>query len=127
MPPADREAVPPGAGGDRVLLPEVTELLHCLGYIYLRNGQHNRALALLLLACRHDAQPRPQPRLLAALALALIESGRGGSALDVLDRLDDAPGELADNPLLGVLRARALMAAGRIDEARDMFALSRAA
>ncbi|HEX7390644.1 MAG TPA: hypothetical protein VF286_11065 [Acidiphilium sp.] len=123
MPPADRDAAPPGTGGERVLLPEVTELLHCLGYIYLRNGQHNRALALLLLACRHD----PQPRLLAALALALIETDRGCPALDVLDRLDGAPGELAGNPLLGVLRARALMAAGRVDEARDVFALSRAA
>jgi type III secretion protein Y len=104
-----------------VLPADVVELLHCLGYVYLRHGQSRRAVVLLLIAASSGAKPP----LLAALALALIESGMGEAALDVLDRVTQIdPGFGADGRI-AVLRARALLADGQHEAARSAFAAAR--
>lgn len=76
------------------------ELMHALGYIYMRSGQKARGLVFLLIANR--IKPL-DPDILRSLAAALIENGSGARALGALDKLvafDDDPSSL-------LLRARA--------------------
>lgn len=97
---------------------DAIDLVHCLGYIYLRHGQPYRAVVLLIVA----AQAEPdRPELLRTLCGALIASRMGGQALDVLDRLALLQPEDADHPMMRLMRARALLLVGRADEARAIF------
>lgn len=94
---------------------DAAKLLHGLGVIYLRVGQTQRALGLLLLAMR--IQPE-DVALLRQLALAFTASGDGERAVAALDRLSALEG---DSTGLLLLRSRALLRAGRGDEARQLF------
>lgn len=93
------------------------DLLHSLGYIYLKAGQEKRALMMLLLA--NQIEPE-NAGILRTLTSALLENGSSKRALAALDRLADlepVPGEAT--PLL---RARALWMMGEEDEAKRCFA-----
>lgn len=106
--PPGRDQVPSG----------VADLLHCIGYAYLRHGQAKRAAVLLMVAGR--AAPE-RPELLRTLAAALVEAGMGDRAAEVLDRLAQLDPAGADHPMARLLRARALLLQGRTDQARRVF------
>ena len=76
------------------------ELMHALGYIYMRSGQKGRGLVFLLIANRIDPD---DPGILRTLAAALIENGAGERALGALERLV----EIDSDPSAHLLRARA--------------------
>lgn len=96
----------------------VADLLHCIGYAYLRHGQAKRAAVLLMVAGR--AAPE-RPELLRTLAAALVEAGMGDRAAEVLDRLAQLDPAGAGHPMARLLRARALLLQGRTDAARRVF------
>ena len=103
---------------------DVTDLVHCLGFIYLRHGQPYRAVVLLLVA----AQAAPERAdVLRTLAGALIAARMGEQAVDVLDRLEALAPSQANHPMMCLLRARALLLLGRGAEARAAFAARGAA
>lgn len=107
-----------GGSGTVALPEEAAGALHALGYVYLRQGQPRRASVLLLLAARQ----RPgDPPLLRTLAAALSACGLGERALEVLDHAASLDPEADASRPGRVLRARALLAAGRGDEARRTF------
>ncbi|WP_376091721.1 hypothetical protein ACE7GA_22275 [Roseomonas sp. CCTCC AB2023176] len=100
-------------------LPEETAgALHALGYVYLRQGQSRRASVLLLLAARQRPMDAPLMRTLAA---SLSACGLGERALEVLDHAARLEPEADASRPGRVLRARALLAAGRREEARAAF------
>ena len=94
------------------------DLLCALAYVYLACGQNLWALALLRLAERE----RPHDiGLLRVLAYALLASGDGAAALQVIERLEALDqGADARTPLL-LLRSHALRLAGHLDDARRCF------
>lgn len=96
----------------------VADLLHCLGFAYLRHGQARRAAVLLMTAGR--AAP-DRSDILRTLAAALIEAGLGERAAEVLDRLAALDPATVAHPMMRLLRARALLLQGRIDHARSVF------
>lgn len=96
----------------------MADLLHCLGFTYLRHGQAKRAAVLLMVAGR--AAPE-RPNLLRTLAAALVEAGMGDRAVGVLDRLAQLDPASADHPMARLLRARALLLQGQAEQARRMF------
>jgi len=97
---------------------DAVDLVHCLGFIYLRHGQPYRAVVMLIVA----AQQQPdRPEVLRTLCGALIAAGMGQQALEVVDRLDGLSPELADHPMMRLMRARALLLLGRAGEARRVF------
>lgn len=97
---------------------DVIDLMHCLGFLYLRHGQPYRAVVLLIVA----GQAAPERTdILRTLAASLIESGMGEQALDVITRLSAMSPELADHPMICRLQARALLLCGRVAEARAAF------
>lgn len=96
----------------------MADLLHCLGYVYLRHGQAKRAAVLLMVAGR--AAPE-RPEVLRTLAAALVEAGLGERAMEVLDRLAALDPAGADHPMARLLRARALLLQGRVEQARRVF------
>jgi type III secretion protein Y len=97
---------------------EAIDLVHCLGFIYLRHGQPYRAVVLLIVA----AQAEPdRPDILRTLCAALIGAGMGSQALDVLDRLAALEPEQAHHPMMRLMRGRALLLLGRGEEARAAF------
>ncbi|MDP9837199.1 type III secretion protein Y [Neorhizobium huautlense] len=79
---------------------DAAELMHALGYIYMRSGQKGRGLVFLLIANRIEPE---DPGILRSLAAALIENGAGERALGALDRLM----EVDADPSSHLLRARA--------------------
>ncbi|HUB45110.1 MAG TPA: tetratricopeptide repeat protein [Acetobacteraceae bacterium] len=97
---------------------DAIDLVHCLGFIYLRHGQPYRAVVLLIVA----AQAEPdRPEILRTLCGALIAAGMGAQALDVLDRLTALQPEHAQHQMMRLMRGRALLLLGRTDEARAAF------
>ena len=100
---------------------DAAKLLQGLGDLYLRVGQGQRALVLLLLAVQLN--PHDQ-LLLARLAAAFTAVGDGERALRALDRLHGLQGE---SPTWLLLRSRALWSAGQHVEARACFARYRRA
>jgi type III secretion protein Y len=98
--------------------PDVIDLVHCLGFIYLRHGQPYRAVVLLIVA----AQAAPERiDLLRTLCGALIAAKMGAQALEVLGRLSRlAPGS-EQHPMMRLMRARALLLLGRDADARSAF------
>ena len=100
------------------LTPAVADLLHCLGFVYLRHGQARRAAVLLMVAGR--ASP-DRPAILRTLATALVEAGLGERAAQVLDRLAVLEPDEAGHPMVRLLRARALLQQGQTEQARRVF------
>jgi type III secretion protein Y len=97
---------------------DAIDLIHCLGFVYLRHGQPYRAVVLLIVA----AQAEPdRPEVLRTLCGALIAAGMGSQALDVLDRLAALQPEHAQHPMMRLMRGRALLLLGRAEEARAAF------
>ncbi|MCR4264823.1 tetratricopeptide repeat protein [Nitratireductor sp. ZSWI3] len=92
------------------------KLLHILGYLYGCHGQVKRGVAYLLLAIQLAPEDRGVLRTLAHL---LIRSGEADKALATIERLE----RLGDGeqPLLALLKSKALMAAGEAAEARHSF------
>jgi type III secretion protein Y len=91
-------------------------LLHLLGYIYGCHGQAKRGAAYLLIA----AQLSPDNiEVLRTLTHLLTLDGDGEKALDTISRLESLDGN--DHPTLPLLKSRALHAAGRKEEARQVF------
>ncbi len=97
---------------------EQQDLLQALAYLYLRHGQNRRALTLALLAARSAPD---DIGLLRLLAYAFVANDAPDEALEIIERLersDFAPG--ADR-MRALLKARALLHAGRRVEARAVF------
>lgn len=99
--------------GTAPLPAESIELLQVLGFLQLQNGNARDATALLE-ACDHAGGCRG--RALILLALAQLRSGTPEKALATLDRADPVAFAL---PSYRVVRAQALTATGRHDEARQ--------
>ena len=98
--------------------PEVIDLVHCLGFVYLRHGQPYRAVVLLIVA----AQSAPERAdVLRTLCGAMVAAGMGAQALPRVDRLRLLAPEDGNHPMMRVLRARALLLAGDVDAARAAF------
>ena len=91
------------------------DLLHMLGHLYVKSGEHKRGLVLLLLAA-HIVPTHPG--ILHTLTRAFIAVGDTGRALNAIDRLESLHGP---TPTLMLLQSRALWAAGHQDEARRRF------
>ncbi|OZI20031.1 hypothetical protein CAL26_20985 [Bordetella genomosp. 9] len=92
---------------------ETIELLQVLAFLKLQNGKARDAVALLE-ACNRAGGC--QGRALILLAYAQLRAGAPEQALSVLDRADTQALAL---PACRVVRAQALSAAGRHDEARQ--------
>lgn len=96
---------------------ESAELLHSLGYLYLKAGRARRSLVLLLLA--NQIEP-DSTGILRTLTAALIENGSSQRALTALNRLAELEPE--EGGAQALLRARALWTLGEENEARRCFA-----
>jgi len=97
---------------------DTLDLMHCLGFLYLRHGQPYRAVVILLVAA-HVASERPD--VLRTLCAALVAARMGTQALELLDRLAQLDPGSAQHPMIRLLRARALLLLGRRDAARAAF------
>lgn len=97
---------------------EQKDLLHALTFLYLRHGQNRRALSLIMLAARRLPD---DPGLMRTLAFAFIANGAAEEALEVLERLDQIHPARGTEPMRYLMKARALLHAGRIDEAKALF------
>jgi type III secretion protein Y len=97
---------------------EAIDLIHCLGFIYLRHGQPYRAVVLLIVA--GEAAPE-RADILRTLGLALIDAGMGDQALEVIQKLAVLAPEMAAHRLMRLMRARALLLVGRAEAARQCF------
>jgi Flp pilus assembly protein TadD len=86
--------------------------LALLGHVYLQNARPDKA-AVLFAAL--DRLAPGQPKVLCALALAQVRSGKAQRALDSLDRLAMAGGVDA---AFHLLRAQALSQLGRNEESQ---------
>jgi type III secretion protein Y len=100
---------------------EAIDLIHCLGFIYLRHGQPYRAVVLLIVA--GEAAPE-RADILRTLCLALIDAGMGDQALEVIEKLTVLAPNMAAHRMMQLMRARALLLVGRSDDARHCFAQS---
>ncbi|SDL86428.1 hypothetical protein SAMN05661010_02731 [Modicisalibacter muralis] len=91
------------------------DLLHMLGHLYMKSGNHKRGLVLLLLAER--AAPG-HPGILRTLTQAFTTTGDAQRALNTIDHLEYLEGP---SPTLSLLQSRALWTAGRHADARHCF------
>lgn len=103
---------------DEATREEAVDLLHSLGYVYLRHGQPQRAIVLLILAAQEEPMRLPVLRTLAA---ALIAARLGPQALNVLEQLASLHPPEVTQRIWHVMRARALLLDGREAEARAAF------
>ena len=97
--------------------------LHALGAFYLRQGFPRQGLSLLLVARDYGMRTEALDR---AIAQAYLLSGAPKKALEILDFLDDGPGGRRFRDGIHLLRSRALLALGRVEEARAVFAMTAA-
>jgi type III secretion protein Y len=97
-------------------LQQSVQLLHAIGYIYGCHGQTKRALVLLLIAVRLAPQ---DAGVLRTLAHTFLIDGSPHQSVAVIERLESMEGP--SNPVLDLLKSRALWAAGRQIEARRCF------
>lgn len=97
---------------------EQKDLLHALAFLYLRHGQNRRALSLIMLAARRVPN---DPGLMRTLAFAFIVNGAAEEALEVIERLEQIDREPGSEPMQWLLKARALLHAGRLTEAKVLF------
>ncbi len=93
--------------------------LHALGAFYLRQGFPRQGLSLLLSARDYGIRDGTLDR---AIAQAYLLSGAPKQTLKILDTLEDLPGNERFHDSADLIRSRALLALGRIEEARAIFA-----
>jgi len=93
--------------------------LHALGAFYLRQGFPKQGLSLLLAARDYGIRDGALDR---AIAQAYLLSGAPKQALKLLDDIDPALGNQRHRESARILRSRALLALGRVEEARKTFA-----
>lgn len=100
------------------MTPDQQDLLKALAFLYLRHGQNRRALTLALLAAKHAPD---DVGVLRTLAYAFIANNAPEEALEVIERLEAR--DFAEGADQGrrLLKARALLHAGRRVEARNVF------
>lgn len=84
-----------------------------LGYLYGSHGQLRRGTAYLLMAVQLSPD---DVGVLRTLAHLLVQDGEAEKALATIARLETLDG--MDHPTLSLLKSRALLAAGRREEAR---------
>ncbi len=94
------------------------DLLQALAFLYLRHGQNRRALTLILLAARHAPE---DIGVLRTLAYAFIANDAPEEALDVIERLETLDFAGGADQMRRLLKARALLHAGRRVEAKAVF------
>lgn len=92
------------------------KLLHLLGYLYGRHGQVARGTAYLLIATQVEPE---NVGILRTLAHLLLLGGEADKALATIERLEQL--EHTVSPALALLKAKALLAAGHAEEARELF------
>jgi type III secretion protein Y len=95
-----------------------SDLLHSLAYLHLRHGQNRRALITIQLAVKLAPE---DPDIQRTLAYALLVNDAAADALEVLDRQAKMPESPESEAMLQLLRSRALLRAGRVEEARLCF------
>lgn len=110
--------VPPPSAISEV---EQAEALHAMGSFYVRQGFPKQGLALLLAAHKFAV---PSLELNRAIAHGYILAGVPQKALALLDALVPTLETEKMRRALERLRARALLALGRVDEAKAAFASS---
>ncbi len=94
------------------MTPDESTLLYLMGYVFLQNARPDKAVVVL--EALDVMQPR-QPQTLRALAVSQLRSGQPARALQTLDKLAMSGGVDA---VFYLLRAQALQACGRLEEAR---------
>lgn len=97
--------------------------LHALGAFYLRQGFPKQGLSLLLAARDYGIRDGALDR---AIAQAYLLSGAPKQALQILDDIDNSLGSQRLRDSAHILRSRALLALGRVKEARASFAMAAA-
>lgn len=100
------------------MTPDQQDLLKALAFLYLRHGQNRRALTLILLAARHAPD---DVGVLRTLAYAFVANDAPDEALDVIERLEKLDFAGGADQMRHLLKARALLHAGRRVEARAVF------
>lgn len=100
------------------MTPEQQDLLQALAFLYLRHGQNRRALTLILMAAR-DAPD--DVGILRTLAYAFVANDAPEEALDVIERLEKLDFAGGADQIRRLLKARALLHAGRRVEAKAVF------
>jgi type III secretion protein Y len=100
------------------MTPDQLDLLKALAFLYLRHGQNRRALTLALLAAKHAPE---DVGVLRTLAYAFISNDAPEEALDVIERLERLDFAEGADRTRRLLKARALLHAGRRVEARKVF------
>ncbi|MGI9435283.1 MAG: hypothetical protein ACR2Q4_10725 [Geminicoccaceae bacterium] len=100
------------------MTPEQIDLLHALAFLYLRHGQNRRALSLAMLAARRAPD---HVGLMRTLAYAFVANGAADEALETIDRLEQRDFAGGCEQMHRLLKARALLKAGRTSEARMVF------
>jgi type III secretion protein Y len=100
------------------MTPDQRDLLQALAFLYLRHGQNRRALTLILLAAR-DAPD--DVGIMRTLAYAFIANDAPNEALEVIERLETLDFAGNADQMRRLLKARALLRAGRRVEAKAVF------
>jgi len=100
------------------MTPDQQDILKALTFLYLRHGQHRRALTLILLAARRAPWDIGIMRL---SAYAFLANDAPEKALEAVARLEKADPESGEEVACMLLKARALLRAGRRAEARAVF------
>ncbi len=100
------------------MTPEQQDLLQALAFLYLRHGQNRRALTLILMAARHAPD---DVGILRTLAYAFVANDAPEEALDVIERLEKLDFAGNADQIRRLLKARALLHAGRRVEAKAVF------
>lgn len=107
------------APGPRVMSVEAkARALHALGAFYLRQGFPKQGLSLLLAARDYGIDDDALDR---AIAQAYLLSGAPKQALKLLDEIDASSVNPRHRESARILRSRALLALGRVEEARRTF------
>jgi type III secretion protein Y len=94
---------------------DTVQLLHSLGYIYGEYGHRQRALVMLLLAARMAPE---NTGVLSTLAHVLLLDREADEALKVIEHLERLD---SGEPILRLMKSRALWIRGDRDEARRAF------
>jgi type III secretion protein Y len=100
------------------MTPDQLDLLKALAFLYLRHGQNRRALTLILLSAKHAPE---DIGVLRTLAYAFIANDAPEEALEVIERLERLDFAEGADRTRRLLKARALLHAGRRVEARKVF------
>lgn len=100
------------------MTPDQIDLLHSLAFLYLRHGQNRRALTLAMLAARSAPD---DVGLMRTLAYAFVANGAADEALEVIERLEQRDFAGGSDQMRRLLKARALLHAGRVIEAKAVF------